>query len=729
MFLLAVIVFIAFWDLALGFSVLLKNRHNQANITFSFFAFLLAIWMVISFLSNNPTYDLDILYWLKSAAFFIPPIGLYTLLVFSIQFTNYKSKIRNFLLWFGGISAIFVSFISVTPFVLSDVKVVKNIVETGFGQLTVLYLAYIVSLLIIEIWILTNSIRNLRGIARARTLIMTISLFVAITLLIITNLLLPLVFKNVSFVILGLFSTIIIVGGFSYSIVKLRLFDIRLVVARSIAYFLLIITLGSLYSIVTFWIGGIIFNNSAIGIQQQSFSVFTALVLIFTFQPMRKFFEKYTDKIFYRNSYNPQDLLNAISHILTSEIELISLSKRSRQALSKYLHVDNVNIVVLNNNKVFTESGHYVVSQLQDLAQDLEYIRSPIIVTDELPEGRKKELLNKYNIRVFALLKTQEERVGYLLFGHKLSGDIFNKKDIDVIKTVSNQLAVAIQNSKSYVEVQRFNTTLKGKVSEATQKLKDANVSLQKLDNVKDEFITMASHQLRTPLTISENFMSSILEGMFGKFNKDQERALRITQDHLHITNGIISDLLNVSRMEVGQFHINPSAVNIKELVIDELEHLEIKAKSQGVKLNFEPVKKLIPICKLDKQKTQQAILNLIDNAINYSPNGKVVVSLNTAGNNIIFKVTDNGMGIPENELPNLFTKFFRAENARKTRPSGTGIGLYLVKRVVEDQGGTLIFSSTQGKGSIFGFRIPIVITNEIPNDENEYSRLTNMKL
>ncbi len=583
-----------------------------------------------------------------------------------------------------------------------------------FGPLTFIYLAYLVILVLIEINILRIGHKRLNSQARARTGIMATSLFLTLIILVSTNLVLPLYFENYSYVGLGLFSTVFVIAGFSYAIVKLRLFDIKLVVARSITYAMLLFTLASLYGFITFKIGGAIFGTTTTSATQQTFNIAVAIVLAFTFQPLQHFFENITDKYFFKSRYDPKKLVNKLSVILASEIELGKLSRRVRLLLSRELHIDFVTIVALDGSRVFTESGHYVISQLQGLAEDLAHINSPILVADELPEGKKKDILHKYGISMFVLLKTRNARVGYLLFGHKLSGDVFSTTDVEVISTISGQLAVAIENAKSYTKIQNFNNTLQSKVDEATQQLRDAYATLKQLDHVKDEFLSMASHQLRTPLTISDGFLGSVVDGSYGKLKKEQLEALKISQSHLHMTIGIVSDLLNISRMDVGKLYINYEDTDLLDVVKTEIDHLKTKATEHNVRLSFKKPSRPIPIIKLDKQKTQQAILNLISNAISYSENGHVKVSLEHAGGQLIFRVDDDGIGVADNEKDKLFTKFYRAENAKLTRPDGTGIGLYLVKRVVEDQGGTIIFESKLGEGSTFGFRVPT-------KEENKY--------
>ena len=674
---------------------------------------MLAVWMVLNYLSNDTSFSLTVSLWLKRAAFFMPPIGLYFLLLFSLLFTRIAKKTKA-VSTIIGLSAICMAFFSVSDNVLRGIYHENGIVVNDFGDHTLVYLIYLVALVLFEIWILVRSLKKLRGQARARIIYMAAGLFASLVIMVITNLVLPLYAGNYSLAVFGLLSTILIVSSFSYAIVKLRLFDIRIVVARSITYSMLLLSLAAMYAIMTFQVGGAIFNTTAPDATQQTFNIATAIILAFTFQPLQHFFEKLTDKFFYRNRYEPRKLVDKITQITSTEIDLGKLCKRVRLLLNREMHLDYTTIVVLEENKVFTESGHFVVSELQGLAEDLAHFNNPLLVTDELPDGKRKTLLMKYEIDMFTLLKTREGRVGYLLLGHKLNGDIFNTTDVEVINTISKQLAVAIENAKSYAKVQRFNSTLQAKVDEATKQLRDAYSTLKKLDKVKDEFLSMASHQLRTPLTISDGFLGNVIDGAYGKVKDKQLNALKISQSHLHITIGIVSDLLNISRMDVGKLTINYESTDLYKIVTEEVGHLQTKAKEHNVKLELAKPKRDIPIVKIDRQKTQQAILNLISNAISYSPKGKVKVSIEHAGNQIIFRVDDNGIGVPDSDKDQMFTKFFRAENAKLSRPDGTGIGLYLVKRVIEDQGGSIIFESKENKGSTFGFRLPT-------NEEDKY--------
>ena len=170
----------------------------------------------------------------------------------------------------------------------------------------------------------------------------------------------------------------------------------------------------------------------------------------------------------------------------------------------------------------------------------------------------------------------------------------------------------------------------------------------------------------------------------------------------------LVSDFLNVSRLQTGKFIINRTAVNLSQLVAEEVANVDQVANTHKVKVTYrQPAR--FPLLYLDDTKIRQVIMNFIDNAIYYSPDANTVkVRLSIEDDQAVLRVIDKGMGVSPSAKKKLGTKFFRGDNARRQRPDGTGIGLFLAKKVVEGHGGTMIFESELGKGSTFGFRLPI---------------------
>jgi signal transduction histidine kinase len=169
----------------------------------------------------------------------------------------------------------------------------------------------------------------------------------------------------------------------------------------------------------------------------------------------------------------------------------------------------------------------------------------------------------------------------------------------------------------------------------------------------------------------------------------------------------LIADLLNVSRLKTGKFVIDRSDIDLSEVVEQEVSQLVESAKAKDIELTYKKPK-TFPTVSLDETKMRQVIMNFTDNAIYYTPNGgKIEVSVKENEKSIEFTVVDNGIGVPKEEQHKLFTKFYRAGNAQKTRPDGTGLGIFMAKKIIVAQGGSIIFKSQEGKGSTFGFTFP----------------------
>jgi signal transduction histidine kinase len=237
--------------------------------------------------------------------------------------------------------------------------------------------------------------------------------------------------------------------------------------------------------------------------------------------------------------------------------------------------------------------------------------------------------------------------------------------------------------------------------------LKRSNDKLKALDEAKDEFISMASHQLRTPLTSIKGYLSMVLEGDVGEVPDQQKEMLNTAFTSAQRMVYLISDLLNVSRLQTGKFVIEPTESYLPDVVEEELTQLKEAIAAKNICLTYKKPKHF-PKVIVDETKLRQVIMNFTDNALYYTPmGGKVQVALKETQRSIEFTVEDNGIGVPKGEQHKLFAKFYRAGNARKARPDGTGLGLFMAKKVIVASGGAIIFKTKEGKGSTFGFVFP----------------------
>lgn len=242
-----------------------------------------------------------------------------------------------------------------------------------------------------------------------------------------------------------------------------------------------------------------------------------------------------------------------------------------------------------------------------------------------------------------------------------------------------------------------------------TDRLAQANDQLRKLDNAKSEFISIASHQLRTPLTAIKGFISLIMEGSYGKTTpqlKDTLNKVYISNERL-IT--LVEDMLNLSRIESGRMEYTFEKVKMEEVCQEVFDTFVIRAREKGLKFELKFPEKPISEATTDRSKIREVISNLVDNAIKYTPKGWVYLRLSQNGAFVRVAVSDTGIGVPKDEMPYLFEKFSRGKDINRLNTGGTGLGLHVGKRIIEALHGKLdLKSEGAGKGSTFYVEVPV---------------------
>jgi len=240
------------------------------------------------------------------------------------------------------------------------------------------------------------------------------------------------------------------------------------------------------------------------------------------------------------------------------------------------------------------------------------------------------------------------------------------------------------------------------------------------IERMKTEFISLASHQLRTPLSAVKWFSEMLLDGNAGNLTKMQkEFVLKVNKSNEREIQ-LVNSLLNVSRIESGKIVVMPRETNLKKLVEKLISEMKVDSNWGNKKLTF-LVDKNVPNLRIDPDLINHVYSNLLANAINYTPNaGKISVKIRLKGGKVISEVKDGGIGIPKGEQDRIFEKFFRASNAMKKNTDGNGLGLYLIKAIIESSGGKIWFTSSEGKGTTFTFSLPVKGTNKlVKNDKN----------
>jgi signal transduction histidine kinase len=282
---------------------------------------------------------------------------------------------------------------------------------------------------------------------------------------------------------------------------------------------------------------------------------------------------------------------------------------------------------------------------------------------------------------------------------------------IDVMKTKIQTREYELRQSMEELEQQRqalidANEMLEVKVKERTADLIEANEKLKELDKLKSMFIASMSHELRTPLNSIIGFAGVLLQGMSGPINEKQTDQLRRVKSAGQHLLSLISDVIDISKIEAGRVTPFPEYFFLNDLLQEAFGETEILAKQKGLEFEIES----IPVIEMfsDKKRLYQCLLNYLSNAVKFTDTGKVVLGASNEDGTVKIWVKDTGAGIAEKDKPRLFEAFERFETHLRVIPGGTGLGLYLTRKITETLlQGSVWVESKEEEGSVFGLSIP----------------------
>ncbi|HNZ86128.1 MAG TPA: ATP-binding protein [bacterium] len=903
--------------LFIGIFVISKNKRSLLNVSWSCVSFSTSVWSfglfgVVFFEKYNIA--LFCQYLLDFSAIYIPIFFFLFVLVLLDIYKGVNKIVFRIFLSFGCVLSL-LSFTKLFKLGISPKFGFRHWIDPGI--IYPIFPLFFSVLVFLSIYILLRNYKKLSGLKKQQ------AIYVLVTALIsfgggVTNFF-PQLINIYPF---GSFCTMFYILGIGYAIARYRLMDIRVVVSKSILYFLLVGIVTFAFTSITF-ITGQFFE--AEGFSKIFVSVFVSFAIVLGFDPLKRFLARITDKIFFKDKIDYQDVLKKLGFIIAKEIELKKLFIDLSEELEKSIKCRDVNFLYQNTvtgmYKGF-ESGDIFFTKNDEIINYLQEKKQIIVVEelDRLAREQKNDLekqrllsivdrLDKMKIGLIAPIVSENQITALLCIDKKLSGDTFSEEDIGLLSVLTPQVAMALEKAKLYNEIQDLNLHLQERVERATlslrqvnidletknkyltalqkisnvitrsldfqevasfiatsikkemgfvagvinfidedgkamyigamtidedikkvvgflpkkpheysvsfsnkdnlaikamtsgnieksssvfdvfkpaitkdqadkmqkelnaksaiavpmysenkiigsidffsyapidklkkidieimkaltdqtglvikninlykelrgknEELEDANEHLKQLDRAKSEFLSIASHQLRTPLTGIKGYLSMMLEGDFGKFSSKQNSVLKdifLASDRM---SKLVNVFLNVSRIESGRLKLDLQEVEISEIIKESVENLKPNAESKGITLLFKDLRKKQDQTKikLDVDKIKDVFLNLIDNSIKYTPKGAVNIELNCDDKNIIVKIKDTGVGLSEEEIDRLFSKFSRGNDSAKINTDGSGLGLYIARKMVEIHGGKIwVESEGLGKGSVFQFTIP----------------------
>jgi K+-sensing histidine kinase KdpD len=342
---------------------------------------------------------------------------------------------------------------------------------------------------------LINRFRKTVGLEKEQFKYLTFGIALMLIFVGIFDIFFILLLKNTSFTTLGVSSFVFLEGAVFYSITRHRLLDIRLVVARTVAYSLLTTALFAFYVFSTL-IVTTLFLKTPTRIEQLLLFGVLALMVAYSFQPLRKAFEHFTDRIFYKDRYDSDELLSKLTKIMATTLGLSNLTEKLLIKLVPEMKISKAAFVLMNKGKVthienagFDKNVKFISTDILSLVE-----KGKLIFIEEARDKHIKKIMYNLGITVSVPLLVGKKELGVLLLGHKLSGEVYTDQDIKFLEILAPETSVAIENAKAYEEIRKFSITLQKEVEKATSDLRHANERLKELDKLKDEFMSIASH-------------------------------------------------------------------------------------------------------------------------------------------------------------------------------------------------------------------------------------------
>ncbi len=330
------------------------------------------------------------------------------------------------------------------------------------------------------------------------------------------------------------------------------------------------------------------------------------------------------------------------------------------------------------------------------LVKDIEQIRHRLH-----PLNQRLAELSGTKALVVVPIKTKDRIWGMLTVDRSHNQSV-TEDDLELMTTVASQVSIALDNASAYQQIEEWNQGLEVKVRERTE-------ALERADRLRAQFLSHVSHELRTPLTSIKGFIQNLLDGLTGPLNEKQQRYLVRMSENSDRLVRMIEDLLDRTRIETGRLEVRPSDVKLDPCLADVIEQLKPLAQAKQQSLEFYCADVDVEVW-ADRDRLIQTVVNLVQNAIKFTPTGgtvSVVCELPSSRTATVL-VRDTGPGIASAHLEKIFDPFFRIQQNERTAPKGLGLGLSIVKTLVELQGGEVEARNRPEGGAELSFTIPI---------------------
>ncbi len=706
----------------LALLVLLKKPSALLNRYFALFAVSAIGWLGTLFLFNRqPDNSFLTVLGRINFAFAICFILFYYLLLPEIA-----SKKNRYAKWQILETAILIGLTLFTTLIDTSEHLHQGKHVTNFGPLFSLYIVHIVGYVGSGLYLTFFAYyQQASRRVRSQLTIIGLGIFVMSVIAILTNLIMPFYLNIFSFQEIGAFSIIALIGTVAYAILTHQLFDIRIIIRRTVVFTTLFIFIAIIY------IASAFFLRSALLGEKVTFSFYANLInfltlcaVAFSTEPLRRWLTVKTDRFLFKREYDMQEVTAGLTKELVEIVNLDEALTLLMQALVRVMHLhraviyvfqigEHGDIVIKRIKQIgyshpsrliqdassdtiqyfLTKPGLLLKNKLDaELAEEDTILKKPREASGDIGlvstftkkhalKQRAKEQMEFLKAAIAIPLFVGKKPMGLIFLGEKKSGEPYSEDDLSLLETIGSQTINAIQKAKLYDD-----------------------------DKIKSEFVSIASHELFTPITAIEGYLSMILDENMGKIDSRARGYLEKVYSSARRLSFLVKDLLSVSRIESGKMRVELQSLDLVKTIGETIDQLQFLADEKHLKLDFRKPYVPIPLVLADYDRLMEVLINLIGNSIKYTPEGAVTVSAEEIRNSNFVRVdiSDTGIGMSKEAQAHLFEKFYRIASPETTNISGTGLGLFITKSIMEKMGGNISVKSKQGEGSTFSITIPI---------------------
>ncbi len=713
-------IVIALTNVILGLLALYKGKRSKTSVVFFLLTLSIGLWLIANLLSSVFIGSDLVIFWSRTTNMFAT-WAVYLFLLLALFFPEDSSSGAKRIAYLSLIFPITLSILIYTKLFISGLMGSAGNYSLTLGGAVYLHLGYLIATIVASIVLLSGKYIKSDKATRGQIRYILFGLGSTAAASLILSAILPLVFHvdiASNYAPLG---TVFFIGFTSYAINMGGLFNTKTVLAEFAAVGLILINgaqvlsspsysqllYRSLILLVVSWFGYLLIRSVREEVDRR--------------EEVEKLAEEKTAALGELEQRNKNlATLQKISDIVLNETDMKSMAQHIMDGLPDQLEgcIGALLAIVKEGHLVafaFSADG-YTDKVTALVGQDLAKYDNPITRgfnkmhdalldkktyhSDDLSEFLSPPIQKPIAMNLQRMIGAKHieaiplyaggEPFGVMTFVFKSPKEEIHSKNLDIADSIADEMSLAIQRAQAF------------------EKLKEANEYLTQLDKMKDEFISMASHELNTPLAAIEGYLSMILDEGMGKVDAKSKEYLTRAYDSSKRLANLILDLLNVSRIEQGRLKMKFAQTNMVDLSESVIHELEIKATAKKIYLKVEGDKAKTPLVWCDPDRIREVITNLTGNAIKFTTTGGVTIKISSDPKVVRVTVSDTGKGISKEGQEKLFQKFSQV-NRDTDEQQGTGLGLYISKNYVDLHNGKLWVESEEGKGANFSFELPIL--------------------